>query len=175
MNIIKMETILETPRLLLREKRLEDAPFFLELNSNPIVIQYTGDVAFKDLKGAENIVRYVMNQYTQNGYGRLLVIEKATGNYLGWCGLKYHPDTKETDIGYRFLQSEWGKGFATEAAKACIDYGFSNLNLTRIIGNAMKENIASINVFKKLGMTYFEETLIGKVLSVKYEIKSTSL
>ena len=166
-----MKMILETPRLLLRKKRIEDAPFLLELNSNPLVIQYTGDVAFKNLKEAENIVGYIMNQYTQNGYGRLLVIEKATGNYLGWCGLKYHVDSKETDIGYRFLQSEWGKGYATEAAKACIEYGFSNLQLTRIIGNAMKQNVASINVFKKLDMIYFDETLIDSIPSVKYEIK----
>ena len=166
-----MKMILETPRLLLRKKRIEDAPFLLELNSNPLVIQYTGDVAFKNLKEAENIVGYIMNQYTQNGYGRLLVIEKATGNYLGWCGLKYHADSKETDIGYRFLQSEWGKGYATEAAKACIEYGFSNLQLTRIIGNAMKQNVASINVFKKLDMIYFDETLIDSIPSVKYEIK----
>ena len=166
-----MKMILETPRLFLRKKRIEDAPFLLELNSNPLVIQYTGDVAFKNLKEAENIVGYIMNQYTQNGYGRLLVIEKATGNYLGWCGLKYHADSKETDIGYRFLQSEWGKGYATEAAKACIEYGFSNLQLTRIIGNAMKQNVASINVFKKLDMIYFDETLIDSIPSVKYEIK----
>ena len=168
---LKMKMILETPRLFLRKKRIEDAPFLLELNSNPLVIQYTGDVAFKNLKEAENIVGYIMNQYTQNGYGRLLVIEKATGNYLGWCGLKYHADSKETDIGYRFLQSEWGKGYATEAAKACIEYGFSNLQLTRIIGNAMKQNVASINVFKKLDMIYFDETLIDSIPSVKYEIK----
>ena len=89
----------------------------------------------------------------------------------GWCGLKLHDGTQETDLGYRFMQKYWGKGYATEASLACIDYGFKILNLKRIIGNAMKENVASIKVFKKLSMIYFDETLIDGVSLVKYEIK----
>ena len=164
------EIILETPRLLLRKKVVEDAPFFFELNSNILVTQYTGDGPFENLKAAEDIVKYVIGQYEQNGYGRWMVIEKETNKPIGWCGLKYHSDTKETDIGYRFLQSAWGKGFATESAKACLDYGFKHFNLNQIIGNAMKANSASINVFKKLAMTYLNDTLIVDVPSVIYQI-----
>ena len=165
------EIILETPRLFLRKKVVEDAPFFFELNSNILVTQYTGDGPFENLKAAEDIVKYVIGQYEQNGYGRWLVAEKETNNPIGWCGLKFHDDTNETDIGYRFLESAWGKGYATESAKACIEYGFKHFNLNHIIGNAMKENTASINVFKKLGMTYLKDTLIDNVDSVTYELK----
>ena len=171
---MNQELILETPRLFIRKKIIEDAPFLFELNSNFLVTRYTGDVAFKNIIEAENIVRYIINQYNKNGYARWLVIEKETEKPLGWCGLKYHDDTKETDIGYRFLQSAWGKGFATEAARACIDYGFNSFNLSRIIGNAMKDNVASIKVFEKLGMNYFDETLIDGGSSVQYEIKKLS-
>jgi ribosomal-protein-alanine N-acetyltransferase len=163
--------ILETPRLLLRKVITDDAPFFYELNSNPLVIQYTGDVTFKDLEAAENTVRFLQKQYEENSYARLTVIEKSTQTAIGWCGLKYHPDTQETDIGYRFMQQHWGKGYATESAQACMNYGFETLKLTRIVADAMKENIASINVLQKLGMTYFGETLIDNVESVIYEIK----
>jgi ribosomal-protein-alanine N-acetyltransferase len=166
------DIILETPRLVLRKVIINDAPFFYELNSNPLVVQYTGDIAFKDLGTAENIVRFLQKQYEENSYARLIVIEKSTQTAIGWCGLKYHPDTKETDIGYRFMQQHWGKGYATESALACINYGFETLNLTRIIADAMKENIASINVLQKLGMTYFGETLIDNIESVIYEIKN---
>ncbi|MBI3521019.1 MAG: GNAT family N-acetyltransferase, partial [Bacteroidetes bacterium] len=55
-------------------------------------------------------------------------------------------------------------------AKVCMDYGFNQFHLNRIIGNAMKENTASINIFKKLGMTYLEETLIDNIPSVTYEV-----
>jgi [ribosomal protein S5]-alanine N-acetyltransferase len=165
------EIILETERLILRKKVIEDAPFFLELNSNPLVTQYTGDGAFRNLKAAEDIVKFVIAQYEKNGYGRWLVADKITGEPLGWCGLKLHDGTQETDLGYRFMQKYWGKGYATEASLACIDYGFKILNLKRIIGNAMKENVASIKVFKKLSMIYFDESLIDGVSLVKYEIK----
>jgi ribosomal-protein-alanine N-acetyltransferase len=165
------ELILETPRLLLRKKVVEDAPFFLELNSNLLVTQYTGDGAFENLQAAEAIVKYVIDQYENNGYGRWMVVEKETNHPIGWCGLKFHADTKETDIGYRLLESTWGKGYATESAKACIAYGFKHFNLNRVIGNAMKKNTASINVFKKLGMTYLKDTLIDNIDSVTYELK----
>lgn len=165
------ETIIETPRLLLRKKVVEDAAFFFELNSDPLVTQYTGDGAFENLKEAEEIVKYVIAQYDKNGYGRWLVANKETGESLGWCGLKFHDDTQETDIGYRFMQKYWGKGYATEAALACIDYGFKVLKLDRIYGQAMKENIASINVLKKIGMTYFDEDLCAGHESYIYELK----
>lgn len=165
------DIILETERLIIREHVLSDAPFFFTLNSNYNVVKYTGDSSFKMIAEAEKIVQYVMNQYKENGYGRWLVAEKETGNPIGWCGLKFHTDTKETDIGYRLLESAWGKGYATESAKACIDYGFNYFNLNRIIGDAIKENTASINVFKKLGMTYLKDSLLDNIESVVYELK----
>jgi RimJ/RimL family protein N-acetyltransferase len=165
------DIILETERLIIREHVLSDAPFFFTLNSNYNVVKYTGDSSFKMIEEAEKIVQYVMNQYKENGYGRWLVTEKETGNPIGWCGLKFHTDTKETDIGYRLLESAWGKGYATESAKACIDYGFKHFNLNRIIGDAIKENTASINVFKKLGMTYLKDSLLDNIESVVYELK----
>jgi ribosomal-protein-alanine N-acetyltransferase len=165
------EIILETPRLLLRKKVVEDAPFFFDLNSDPLVVQYTGDGAFKDLKAAEDIIKYVIGQYEKNGYGRWLVADKESGEPLGWCGLKFHEDTNDTDIGYRFMQKHWGKGYATESAKACIDYGFTVLKLKRIIGNAMLANPASINVFKKLGMSFVENNRLHDQPSVTYDIK----
>ena len=168
------DIILETERLIIREHVLSDAPFFFTLNSNYNVVKYTEDSSFKTIEEAEKIVQYVINQYKENGYGRWLVTEKETGNPIGWCGLKFHTDTKETDIGYRLLESAWGKGYATESAKACIDYGFKHFNLNRIIGDAMKENTASINVFKKLGMTYLKDSLLDNIESVVYELKKES-
>jgi ribosomal-protein-alanine N-acetyltransferase len=163
--------LLETERLIIREHVLSDAPFFFELNSNYNVVKYTGDVSFNTIGRSRKNSSVRHEQYKENGYGRWLVAEKETGNPIGWCGLKFHTDTKETDIGYRLLESAWGKGYATESAKACIDYGFKHFNLNRIIGDAMKENTASINVFKKLGMTYLKDSLLDNIESVVYELK----
>lgn len=162
--------LLETPRLLLRHKVLEDAPFFLELNSDPEVIKYTGDGAFKNLEEAETIVRYVISQYEKNGYGRWLVSLKETGEPLGWCGLKYHDESGDTDLGYRFMKQHWGKGYATEAGRACLEYGFGTLGLNRIIGRAATGNLASIQVLKKLGMTFFGEDYLHDSPAYIYDI-----
>lgn len=162
--------LFETPRLLLREKTVEDAPFFLELNSDPEVTRYTGDHAFKNLTEAEDIVRYVIAQYKKNGYGRWLVCLKENNEPLGWCGLKYHDDDGDTDLGYRFLQKHWGKGYATEAGRACLHYGFRQLGLKRIIGRTNTANIASVQVLKKLGMTFFKEDLLDDAPTYIYHI-----
>lgn len=166
-----MEVILETQRLILREMVLSDAAFFFELNADPEVIKYTGDGGFKSLKESEEIIRYVHSQYSKNGYGRCLVAEKETGNPIGWCGLKYHDDGDFVDIGYRFMKKYWGKGYATEASKACLDYGFTILKLNRIVGRAMKENTSSINVLKKIGMTFYKEDLCHEHAAFIYELK----
>lgn len=163
--------ILETKRLILREMTIGDAPFFFELNSNPNVVKHTGDGAFKTLQEAEDITKYVISQYQNYGYGRLLVIEKSTSLPVGWCGLKYLEDQNETDIGYRFLEQKWGLGYATESAKACIQLGFEHYQLHRIIGRAATENKASIKVFKKLNMKFVTTEHFPEHEAVIYEIK----
>jgi len=162
--------ITETERLILRKMEITDAPFFLELNSNPNVTKHTGDGAFKNMEEAEAITLYVISQYEKFGFGRWLVIEKESNSPIGWCGLKYHEDLKMVDLGYRFLEDKWGKGYATESSIACLNYGFYNLNLEKIIGRASVENPASINVFKKLGMSFIKTEHFPEHDAVIYEI-----
>lgn len=91
-------------------------------------------------------------QTTRFGHGRWMVARKETGEALGWCGLKNEDGV--IDLGYRFFRSAWGKGYATEAAQACIDYGFDKLNMPRITGRVLPDNIASCRVLEKVGMTF---------------------
>lgn len=149
-----MKTILQTPRLILREFHIDDAEQFYKLNLNPNVIQFTGDESFKNIEEAENFLKNY-NDYERNGYGRWAVISKETGEFIGWCGLKF--DGNETDIGFRFFEEFWNKGFATESAKACIDFGFQELGLNEIVGRAMKENVASHKVLEKIGLEFSHE------------------
>jgi len=151
-----MPIVLETSRLILKQFEEQDAALLFELNSDPDVTRYVGQVAYKSIDEALQFIRNYHN-YENYGMGRLNIFYKQSGDYIGWCGLKYLEDKKEFDIGYRLLKRHWGKGYATEAAIVCMDYGFNTLNLKQIIGMAMKENTPSINVFKKLGMTYSSE------------------
>jgi len=166
-----MVSILETQRLILRELNPNDAENFYKLNLNPNVIKYTGNSAFKDIDEAKKFLENYQD-YKLNGFGRWAVVEKSTKEFLGWCGLKYDENLDETDIGFRFFEEHWNKGFATESAKACIDYGFENLNLKTIVGRAMSENIASIKVLVKIGLKFeraFDFDQINKGVIYKIE------
>ncbi len=153
-----MDFLIETPRLLLREFKEEDAPGLLELNDDPEVQRFTGDPPFPTLKAARQfVVEYP--EYRRTGYGRWAVLCKADGAFLGWCGLKLNEE-EEVDLGFRFLRRCRGRGFATEAAAACLDYGFRSLQLEKIVGRAMTENKASIRVLEKIGMQFQKEIFV---------------
>ena len=84
--------------------------------------------------------------------------------------LKYRPERDEVDLGYRFIKAAWGKGYASEAAMASINYGFEKLGLRRIVGRAMPGNIASLKVLEKCGMRFIREELIDDHPAKTYEI-----
>lgn len=146
--------MLQTERLTIRPMRDEDAFHLFELNSNPEVVKYTGDVVTLNLADAQRILtQLVYPQFQQYQMGRFTVLLKDN-TYLGWCGLKFFPEKGEVDLGYRLLQRFWGQGYATEASRACLDYGFRELHLKKIMARAMPENLASIKVLQKLQMSF---------------------
>lgn len=147
--------IIETERLRLREFLEIDGEDCFWLNKDHEVIQYTGDEPFASIEEAKEFLNQY-SEYGKNGFGRWTVLNKEGGKFLGWCGLKLLEDGN-VDLGYRFYKKYWNQGFATEAAKACLDYGFNALNLTQIIGRTDKKNQASIKVLEKIGMHYWKE------------------
>lgn len=141
-----------TDRLILRELSVDDTYYFHLLNEDPEVIQYTGDVSFKNTEAARQFLAEY-DHYEKYGLGRWAVIRKEDNAFLGWCGLKYSPDKNEHDIGFRFFKQYWNMGYATEAAKKCIEVGFNTFKLPFIVGRVMKKNTASIKVLEKIGLT----------------------
>lgn len=164
-----MKIILETPRFYLREMTPDDADAAFLLNSDPDVIKYTGDPPFESTEAARRFLNHYPD-YKNNGFGRWAVIDKQTGEYTGWCGLKLLKDLNQVDLGYRFYKKHWNKGYATETGKACIHYGFEVLSLNEIVGRAMKENNASIKVLEKCGMQYWKDEDFDKHLAAVYKI-----
>jgi ribosomal-protein-alanine N-acetyltransferase len=165
-----MNLIIETDRLLLRTFTSEDASLLYELNLDPDVTKYTFD-PMRNIAHAQQVLEQaILPQYTLYNHGRWAVHIKHDLEFIGWCGLKYRPELKEIDLGYRFMKKTWGMGYATEATCACIKYGFKKLNLQRIIGRAMPDNVASINVLKKCGMTYIGEQITDGHPAKSYEI-----
>lgn len=151
-----MKYIIETERLYLRELNVKDAVSFYNLNLDEDVLKFTGDKPFKSIKSSKMFLENY-DQYNKYGIGRWAVINKNNQEFLGWCGLKFTEKNKEYDIGFRFFKKHWNKGYATESAQSCIDYGLNKLKLKEIIGRAMKENQASIQVLKKIGLKYYRD------------------
>ena len=166
-----MRIILETPRLYCREFEPADGLLAYELNADPEVLRYTGDEPFESPEAATEFLRHYPD-YRKNGYGRWAVIRKHDGAFLGWCGLKRLPDGS-VDIGYRFFKKYWNQGYATESARACIEYGFRVLALPEIIGRADRAYGVSLRLFEKLGMVYWkDEPCEGIDNSVIYRLQN---
>lgn len=143
--------LFESERLGYRKFSPDDAAELFRLNSDPEVIRYTGDLPFASEQDARAFVQGY-DRYRKDGFGRWSVIDRSSHEFLGWCGL--NRIDADVDLGYRFFRSAWGRGYATEAARACLDYGFDRLGLSRIIARALPENVASWKVLEKVGMTF---------------------
>lgn len=170
-----MKPIITTTRFHLREKLPSDAEDMYLLNADPEVIKYTGDPPFRDEAEALAFIKSY-DHFKKNGFGRWVIVDQKTNEYLGWCGLKRHEDGM-IDIGYRIKKEHWGKGIASETAAACLDYGFSVLDMNEIVGRSASENLASIRILEKIGMTFWKkDTCEGIDNSVWYKIdKATYL
>ncbi len=141
---------METSRLHLRPFEISDAAELYALNADPEVIRYTCDPPFASKDEAAALVSGY-DQYDTHGMGRLSVLLKQTGAWLGWCGLKYHPENEMVELGFRFHRRYWGNGYATESARACLSYGFGT-GLQTIAARTVAANKASIRVLERLGM-----------------------
>lgn len=154
---IKVSPIIETETLILREFIMDDYKEVYEFGSNDEVQKFTGDKLIGSLDEAKDLIKNVwFEDYNKYGYGRWATIYKLDQKLIGFAGLKYLSEFNETDIGFRFLPSYWGKGIATEASKEIIKYGFEKLQINRIIGIAMPENIGSCRVLEKIGLTLYK-------------------
>ena len=170
-----MDAVIETNRLLLRRFTEDDASLLYELNLDPEVIRYTHD-PIADVEHAKQVLNEVMlPQYSLYDHGRWAVHLRSNLEFMGWCGLKYLSETNEVDLGYRLMKKFWGKGYATEAALACIEYGFNTLNLPVIIGRALPGNLASIKVLEKCGMKYLHDEVMHGYLHKTYQVTNPAI
>jgi ribosomal-protein-alanine N-acetyltransferase len=151
-----MSLLIETPRLLIRpfEKTDGDIVAMHALFSDPEVMKFlAGGISDTMDKTLERVARWIGLQ-EQFGYSLWAVIEKSSGEIIGDCGLfPFEYKGPEVELGYDIRRDRWGNGFATEAAGACLDYGFNELKLEYVVAVAFPENVASCRVLEKCGMT----------------------
>ncbi len=127
----------------------------LRLVNEPSFLSNIGD---KGLRSIDDARRFLLEgSWTcqeKAGHGQFLVELKEDGVPAGICGLLYRPVLELTDIGFAFLPEHWGRGYAYEAAQAVMEYGQTALGLKKIVGLTSEDNLASIKVLRKLGMSF---------------------
>jgi len=174
-----MTFYLETERLILRDLLESDVNGIFELDSDPMVHEYLGKKPIRTKKEAKKVIEFIREQYIQRGIGRFAAIEKSSGDFIGWSGLKFNTGDKEIigdkrdfhDIGYRLIPRYWNKGYATESSLACLDLGFKNLELNTIVGAAEIGNIASNKVLERIGLQYVEQLHLDGEMINWYQLK----
>ncbi len=163
-----MDTI-ETERLILRPFVVEDGAALYRIHQEPEVLRYLPDTPPAGVAESEAILRdFPIADYARHGFGRWACVLRETGQVIGFCGLK-RLASGEVDVGYRLERSTWGRGLATEGARASLDYGFERLGLPLIIGLVMPGNDASARVLEKIGMTRVGEVIDDGAPLLRFE------
>lgn len=148
-----MSAWLTTRRLALHEIAAEHANELHELDSDPRVMRYIGNGRLSTREQVDDAIRRIPRIYAlYPGLGTWRATRRDGGEFIGWFALKYIPRTAEVEVGYRLRFPAWGRGYATEGARALVEYGFDDLGLYRIIGVTHPDNAASQRVLQKAGL-----------------------
>lgn len=159
MYFVVKEMVIETERLQLRHLRLDDLDaMFAYLGDAQTMLYYPAPFSRGFVR--EWIERNE-DRFAKYGYGLFGVVLKESGELIGDCGLVWQtlPDATELEVGYHFHRAHWGHGYATEAAKACMDYAFANADVTHVISLIRPENLPSRRVAERNGMRIARQVL----------------
>jgi ribosomal-protein-alanine N-acetyltransferase len=158
--VVKEIVILETDRLYLREYKDDDVAGLHEIFSDVETMKYYQ--APFSIEETQGWIKRNQKRYMDDSFGLWAVCLKETTKLIGDCGLvKQNVDGRtEVEIGYHINKYYWSKGFASEAAKACMEYGFDKLGLHKLISIIDPKNMASIRVAEKIGFTKEKESYI---------------
>jgi [ribosomal protein S5]-alanine N-acetyltransferase len=149
--------ILETERLLLRNQQPEDADVLAKMFGDEEVMRFIGNGKTYPRSAAEQSIAK-WNEYERtHGFTSWAVIRKEDNAFIGKCGFNYLPDNSDVELSYMLDEPYWGSGYASEIAKATLEYGLNKLNLKRVIAIVYPQNSPSIRVIEKTGMKYEKE------------------
>jgi ribosomal-protein-alanine N-acetyltransferase len=163
--------ILETPRLILREFSAKDAEALGAVLTDPETMRFypaplnPGEV--------EEWIARNLRRYAKDGHGLWAMVLKANGELIGDCGLTLQDmgGADEMEIGYHVRRDHWGQGLATEAARACRDFGFAHFPVERLISLIRPENQPSRRVAEKNGMIVWKEIVRRGLPHLVYSIR----
>lgn len=151
--------VIDTERLLLRPLMPGDIDAFMALHDDPEVTRF---IRRLERRQAEERLKLNEREWRERGHGMFAVLDRATGEFLGRVGLKYWPQFAETEVGWALNRGAWGRGYATEAARACLDWGFESLDEPYLTAMIHPENEPSIRLARRLAMSPLrDDVLLG--------------
>jgi ribosomal-protein-alanine N-acetyltransferase len=147
--------VIETPRLLIRLPLDEDATAYYEIHADPDVTKWLGGLRPNSVEEELARIESRRAMHDEIGHTMWTVEEKDTAAVVGLAGLfpveNVGPDV---EVAYHFRKDRWGRGYATEVARACLAYGFETIKLARIVGLVAPANVASRRVLEKCGLRH---------------------
>ena len=164
-------TQLVTARLVLRPVECGDLEPLKAIWGDPDVMAHMGR-GTRD--AAESLMRLqeLIDHQRRHGFGKWAAIERATGDLIGYCGIELYEKGPDVELGFCLARSAWGRGYATEAARAWLEHAFAGLGCKRVLALVRPANAASIRVLEKLGMQQFGSTRRAGAEWLRYEARS---
>jgi ribosomal-protein-alanine N-acetyltransferase len=148
----------ETQRLVLRPFAQADAAELHRILNQDDVLKYFPGPGSPSLEKVERFVEKQMRQWDEVGYAWWAVELKSSRALIGWNGLQFLPETRETEIGFLIDRTYWGQGLSTEAGRIGVRFAFESVGVEELIALAHPGNLASQRVIVKLGLRFVEET-----------------
>ncbi|MCA1636106.1 MAG: GNAT family N-acetyltransferase [Acidobacteria bacterium] len=161
---------LETARLRLRMFAPTDAFEFSAITCDPEVMRYIGEGRPISVHETVANIDTIINAFRRRGFGRWAVVHQDSGRLIGYCGLSAGTPSAGVELAYMLARPFWGQGLATEAARACLRYGFEALRLSSISAITRPSNRRSRRVMEHLGMKFLCEEIYLRYDCVHYSI-----
>jgi ribosomal-protein-alanine N-acetyltransferase len=118
----------------------------------------------------EKYIQHHLDHWRERGYGHWAVVLEQDDRVMGWCGLEFLPELKQTEVAYLLCGEAQGRGLATEAARAALAFGFTTCKLCEIIGLVHPENAASIRVLEKCGLKLHDKMKLWGMEMLRYHL-----
>jgi RimJ/RimL family protein N-acetyltransferase len=159
---------IETERLLMRPASAADIEDLVALHEDRLVREVFGAPTRAEI---EEWVGRAEDEWAERGHGRMTLLDRESGAFLGRCGLKWWPEFGEVEVGWVLAPGARGRGLATEAGRACVQWAFRDLDVDYVTAYIAPDNANSIAVARRLGMTPLREDLLDGESVVVYAVR----
>jgi ribosomal-protein-alanine N-acetyltransferase len=166
---------LETDRLILRPFKKSDLNDLAALNGDEEVMKFISPpLTTEQVAG---VIDWFISEWQRLGYGWFALFEKQNNRFVGQCGLQClegKADSPDVELAFVIVKTEWGKGYATEAAREVAKFGFYSGGLKRVVAVSMMENVPSQRVLEKLGFRFVDKRFLYGREVMYYELTKSN-